>query len=300
MPIEVNTPDKLEYIFYPANSGCFTFKVRSASDAHLALTSMPQESDPMFEIFLGGWSNTKSVIRKNRTKPDVVEVNTPGILSPGEFRGFWVRWYDNVITVGKEGEAAAFMSWEEPGMAPVHYVGICTGWGANGTWLIDEDQCQVQASAPVMGFSAPTGSGPGCWVPAADGAVPPGAIEGGFDGSDQLYIARAVHEGALIPGKLHPSHGVCYVAWGGGEHGHNEYEVLCACGGQWVPVSGGNIPPNALPAGESETGEPLFIGRCNHNGAVVVGKVQPSHGTCYIPYGGEEVAYTDFELFVNN
>lgn len=153
-------------------------------------------------------------------------------------------------------------------------------------------------SAPVLGFAAPTGSGPGCWVAAANGEVPPNALQGGFDSSEQLYIARARHEGDLIPGKLHPSHGVTYVAWGGGEHGHGEYEVLCAGGGQWVPVDAGNIPPNALPAGETAEGEPLFIGRATHEGTITVGKVQPSHGVCYIPYGGEELAYKEFEVYV--
>nr|XP_016927675.1 C3 and PZP-like alpha-2-macroglobulin domain-containing protein 8 [Drosophila suzukii] len=296
MPIEINTPDKLEYQFFPASGGVFTFKVRSPKDAHLALTPAPEENGPIFEIFLGGWENTKSVIRKDRQKPEVAEVPTPGILDAGEFRGFWVRWYDNVITVGREGDAAAFLSYDAGTLFPVNFVGICTGWGASGSWLLDESA----PSAPVMGFAAPTGSGPGCWVPAANGEVPPNALEGGFDSSEQLYIARARHEGDLIPGKLHPSHGVTYVAWGGGEHGHGEYEVLCAGGGQWVPVEAGNIPPNAVPAGETAEGEPLFIGRATHDGTITVGKVQPSHGCCYIPYGGEELAYKEFEIYVAN
>lgn len=81
------------------------FRIKAANDCHVALTSGPEESDPMLEVFIGGWKNSKSVIRKNRTKPDVAESETPGILDGGEFRGFWIRWTDNVITVGKEGEA---------------------------------------------------------------------------------------------------------------------------------------------------------------------------------------------------
>ena len=297
MSLEINTPDKLEYQFHPVSGSVYTFKVRSAHDAHLALTSTPTEAEPMYEIFIGGWDNSKSVIRKNRQKPDVVEVPTPGILNAGEFRGFWIRWYDNVITVGREGEAAAFMSYDAGHLYAINYVGICTGWGACGTWLLEESQ--VTPSAPAaMGFSAPpTGSGPGCWVPASNGQVPPSSMEGGVDGVEQLYIARARHEGDLIPGKLHPSHGVCYVAYGGGEHQHNEYEVLCAGGGQWVPVRDGNIPANAVPGGETADGEPLFIGRATHDGTVTVGKVQPSHGCCYIPYGGQELSYKEFEIY---
>lgn len=87
-------------------------------------------------------------------------------------------------------------------------------------------------------------------------------------------MARARHEGALIPGKLVPSHGVTYVAWGGGEHGHGDYEVLCGCSTMWVPVNGDAIPPQAQPAGETEGGEPLFVGRVNHEGSLTIGKVQ--------------------------
>lgn len=293
---EFNTPDQLTYQFVPANGACFTFKVRAGNDAHLVLLPTPSATPPMYEIFIGGWSNAKSCIRKDGNKPDVVEVPTPGILSAGEFRGFWIRWYDNVITVGREGEAAAFMTYEAPDLFPVSWIGFCTGWGASGTWLIDD----VSPSAPpAMGFAPPTGSGPGNWVPAANGEVHPQAVQGGFDGEEQLYIARAQHEGDLIPGKLHPSHGVCYVPWGGEEHAHTEYEILTAAGGSWIPMQeGAAIPPNALPGGQTAEGEPLFIGRANHEGTVTVGKVQPSHGCCYIPYGGEELAYREYELLV--
>lgn len=53
----------------------------------------------------------------------------------------------------------------------------------------------------------------------------------------------------VIAGKLVPSHGVCYIAWGGQEHPCSSYEVLCSCYGGWVATAGDNIPPNALPAG---------------------------------------------------
>lgn len=128
----------MEYQFHPVAGGIVRFKVRAAHDAHLALTTGPQESDPMIEVFIGGWSNAKSVIRKNRTKPDVVEVDTPGILAAGEFRGFWIRWtHDGIITVGREDEVAAFMSWEDPDRVPFQFVGVCTGWGATGSWQIE-------------------------------------------------------------------------------------------------------------------------------------------------------------------
>lgn len=62
------------------------------------------------------------------------------------------------------------------------------------------------------------------WVSAAPGTVPPNAVLGGFD-NENLFVGRAPLEGALIPGKVLLSHGVCYVPWGGAEHGIPEYEV---------------------------------------------------------------------------
>jgi Farnesoic acid 0-methyl transferase len=126
---EFETPDKLEYTWFPTSgANGVVFRVKAANDAHIALTSTEAESDPMLEVFIGGWSNSKSVIRKNRTKPDVVEEATPAILDGGEFRGFWIRWTDNVIVVGREGEAAAFLSYDNPEAFPINFIGVCTGW----------------------------------------------------------------------------------------------------------------------------------------------------------------------------
>lgn len=135
--LEVDTVDKLEYLWYPVSNGIVQFRVRSPNDAHLALCTNECEANPMYEVFLGGWKNTKSIIRKNRTKPDVAEADTPDLLNDGEFRGFWIRWMDNTITVGREGEVAAFLTFEDSEAIPINYVGVCTGWGACGSWIIE-------------------------------------------------------------------------------------------------------------------------------------------------------------------
>ena len=51
------------------------------------------------------------------------------------------------------------------------------------------------------------------------------------------------------------------------------FQVLTACDAEWVPASGGQVPDGALPSGETEEGEPLFIGRVSHEGTMTVGKV---------------------------
>ncbi|XP_017757606.1 PREDICTED: uncharacterized protein LOC108548956 isoform X5 [Eufriesea mexicana] len=289
----LSTENKLEYNFYPVASGQLQFRVKTSNDAHIALTTGPQEGEPMYEVFLGGWSNSKSVIRKNRVKPDVAELDTPGILSGDEMRGFWIRWGDGVLSVGKEGEPSAFLTYVDPEPFGIGYFGVCTGWGANGEWLIED----VNPSAPSPPVEGVLDIGDICWCGAAGGILPPGAVEGGKDG-EPLYVGRAYHEGALLPGKVKPGDSVCYVAWGGGEHAKSDYEVLCGCNPAWVQVSDNNIPRNAIPAGETESGEPLFVGRVEHEGTVTIGKVQPSHSVCYIPYGGSEIAFPQYEIMV--
>lgn len=171
---ELETPDRMEYTFLPVTAGSILFKVQAANDAHVALTSGPNETGPLYEvsggagrgferrrsrvspircnsvhfvfqIFIGGWGNAKSAIRKNKEKPEVAIVDTPGILSASEPRGFWMRWNHGDLTVGKEGQAQPFLSWKDPEPFGIGHYGICTGWGAKGNWYI-EGKLQRNAS----------------------------------------------------------------------------------------------------------------------------------------------------------
>lgn len=155
-----------------------------------------------------------------------------------------------------------------------------------------------QPTAPMQIRAPPSNVSSVCWVAAGNGQVPPRSFAGGEDNGEPLYVIRAQFNGGIIPGKLVPSHGTCYVPWGGQENAVPQYEVLCDFPGQWLATSGSNIPPNALTAGQTEEGEPLYIGRVVHDGSLTVGKVQPSHGVLYIPYGGQELSFRDFEILV--
>ncbi|XP_044732399.1 BTB/POZ domain-containing protein 2-like isoform X2 [Chrysoperla carnea] len=137
------------------------------------------------------------------------------------------------------------------------------------------------------------------WVKARGGQLPPNAVQGGYDEGLPLYVARAYHARALTPGKLLPSHGVTYIAWGGEEHNKRKYEVLCDCNCSWVPASNGEVPDGAIPGGHSEDGETLFIGRVAYpENCLTIGKIQSSHGVLYVSYGGEERPFRDYEVLV--
>lgn len=139
------------------------------------------------------------------------------------------------------------------------------------------------------------------WVQAGGGWVPhQSAVAGGFDVSGEtIYVGRALESGDVIPGKIVPSHGVCYVPYGGRENPHREYQALVAnpgCELVWVRTSGGSLPTGAVQGGVTGSGEPLYIGRHEHGGSWVVGKVQPSHGVLYIAFGGDEIPFNDYEI----
>ena len=65
---------------------------------------------------------------------------------------------------------------------------------------------------------------------------------------------------------------------------HN-FEVLCNGNVQWQDSQNGHVPPNAVAGGRTESGETLYIGRSRHQGSLTVGKIHPSHGCLYFPFG---------------
>lgn len=76
--------------------------------------------------------------------------------------------------------------------------------------------------------------------------------------------------------------------------------MLCQGEFAWTFASNGVIPDDAVVAGQTSEGEPLYVGRVLHNGSQTIGKVQPSHGCLYIGYNSEELSFRDYEVLVNH
>ncbi|KAH7933330.1 hypothetical protein HPB49_011570 [Dermacentor silvarum] len=64
---------------------------------------------------------------------------------------------------------------------------------------------------------------------------------------------------------------------------------------QWVAWSGNTVPENAVPGGDDASGT-LYICRAKYDGRFIPGKFTSWYGTCYIPYGGVEHSYKEFEV----
>ncbi|CAH1238889.1 EYS [Branchiostoma lanceolatum] len=120
-----------------------TFEVKAWNDAHIGLSAHNGDSNPMYEILIGGWGNTWSVIRRRKQGPNLVEVRTPDILSPTSYRGFWISVSSyGTISVGKQGQTWSFMSWWDRDLLPIRHVGYTTGWGSTGYWrFCDYNEC---------------------------------------------------------------------------------------------------------------------------------------------------------------
>ncbi|XP_018647660.1 hypothetical protein Smp_003610.1 [Schistosoma mansoni] len=124
------------------------------------------------------------------------------------------------------------------------------------------------------------------WLPAyAKQTPPPHAVAAELN----IYVIRGRINDDVIPGKW-PVH-------------LDSFEVLCNTQLKptehlygWVSHTGGNVPDNALYAGETQSSEPLYIARRVVNNEMCVGKVHPSHGCAYFPWGGEEHSENSYEV----
>lgn len=65
------------------------------------------------------------------------------------------------------------------------------------------------------------------WLDTSGTNIPHNALAVGsnVDG-ETLYAGRVIHEGVMTVGKVHPSHGVLYISWGGKELHYEDYEIL--------------------------------------------------------------------------
>ncbi|CAH8430831.1 unnamed protein product [Schistosoma turkestanicum] len=138
------------------------------------------------------------------------------------------------------------------------------------------------------------------WLPAFSKNIPPPHAVEAVPG---IYVIRGRHNGDVIPGKWRKDLGKGYISHGGSEVELDSFEVLCNTSLKptehlynWVSSTGGHVPDKALQAGETSSSEPLYIARRLVNNEMCIGKLHPSHGCAYFPWGGEEHSHTSYEV----
>uniref|UniRef100_A0A182RGT8 DUF3421 domain-containing protein n=1 Tax=Anopheles funestus TaxID=62324 RepID=A0A182RGT8_ANOFN len=112
----------------------------------------------------------------------------------------------------------------------------------------------------------------------------------------KIYVGRAFHKGDMLPAKVIPRNKVAYVSYNGIEIAKKDFEVLRNGSFEWINASKGAVPRTAIRIGQTSRGEPLYMGRANYKYSQTPGKVQQSHGCCYLPFNGTEVSVTDYEV----
>jgi hypothetical protein len=134
------------------------------------------------------------------------------------------------------------------------------------------------------------------WKADSDGGVPEGAVVcGNEDNGTPLYLARAYYSGGLQTGKMRPGLGSANIPYGGDEIKLGSYEVYCG-GGSWVSASNGAIPVGAVACGYESDGAPLYAARGWYAGSLQPGKIRLDFDGAHIPYGGDEITITEYEV----
>lgn len=289
--ITINTTDSLDYRYFPVTKSRISVSVKAAHDARISLRTHLGEDSNVYEIIIGGWGNTMSAIKRNNQEPDVAEAETRDILDTGETLDLLIQWYcDGLLTVGRN-VYDIFMSYKDRSPFVINYIGVSTAWGATGEWIIEESQLTSLAIRQQLMDTSHL------WVDYNDFGLPPAAVIAYEDG---LYIGRTQYKDSVTPGGIRGN--TCTIAWGGIAHERKDFQVLCAKEHyvHWVKSWEGSVPLHALPAGETEDGYALFIGRVFHGDTYYVGKIQPNHQVCYVPVNGHEVARAEYDVLVLN
>ncbi|XP_071104952.1 uncharacterized protein [Haliotis cracherodii] len=123
-----------------------TFKVKTCGDAHVALKTLYQNSDTqMYEVVLGGWRNSKSVLRRCAQCDSLVEYSG-GVVSCSQYKQFWMSWSDGTVKAGRGGTVGQdeILSYRDPHPHAINYFAAATGWGSPGEWIFDLCESSLQ------------------------------------------------------------------------------------------------------------------------------------------------------------
>lgn len=113
------------------------FKARACSDVHVGLARYPGISYvEMYEVVIGGWDNSKSVIRTGMQQSPKAELDERDMVDCEKSRPFWVSWIDGRIAFGRGTIVGSreYLYWQDPNPHEVTGVGITNAAGYNGTW----------------------------------------------------------------------------------------------------------------------------------------------------------------------
>lgn len=115
------------------------------------------------------------------------------------------------------------------------FKGVCyVGWGGKEIGF-REYEVMIESGGPPLR-----------WIDARSGSVPSGAIVGGNEGSQPLYVCRANYRNSMHPGKLVGQN--CNIGLGGKELTYPDYQVLVGIQTEAPPPTVAQSSPPPAPA----------------------------------------------------
>jgi len=139
------------------------------------------------------------------------------------------------------------------------------------------------------------------WISTRGNQIPENAFRAGYEADGRpLFIARVrMVDGVMTPGKCGSHLPGAHIPYGGKEVIVDQYEVMVLHPGangyyEFKPhCRDGHVPPNAV-----KTDRAIYVGRYEHCGSLIPGKVASQHTCIYVGYGGQELNSKGYETLV--
>ncbi|XP_047510600.1 neuronal acetylcholine receptor subunit eat-2 [Pieris napi] len=120
--------------------------ILAASNGHILLSSVPAPTtEPVYEIVIGGGANKFTELRRNLRRNAKASAKTVGVLSPVEFRAFYIKISEEgLIEFGKEGDSLPLLTYMDMDPIPVKYFSFAAWNGVEAKFLYD---CPIPGDA---------------------------------------------------------------------------------------------------------------------------------------------------------
>ncbi len=120
------------------------FAVKAGNDAHLLFSEkhvnmIDYDTDTnYFEIIIGGYYNTRCIIRVGTLSGSDFYVNTYYMLDSSTFKCFWVGWKAGVIVLGRGSQIGQHIVMQRSYSVTtdMKYVSVFSGFGSIGDWKV--------------------------------------------------------------------------------------------------------------------------------------------------------------------
>ncbi len=143
--------------FKTAGQGSVSFEAKALNDVFVCFGQRAfktrNTTNQIYEIVLGAWNNTKTVIRVaslGKTVTEFLDVDYPdAMIDPLEFKKYWVSLKDGVVSIGKGklDPKNVLLKWKDPyPIERIRYVGV-------SSWNAKVDIRNVKVGLPVEDVS---------------------------------------------------------------------------------------------------------------------------------------------------